>query len=73
MLNKKTLAFTLISRFNETRYIFWQETCKCKFRLYAIVCNNKKRSDKDKWRCESKELIGKAICDEGFIWNPSTL
>ena len=23
-----------------------------------------------KRRCECKELIGKEICDKGFIWNP---
>ena len=26
---------------NETRFIEWNETCKCKYRLHAIVCNNK--------------------------------
>ena len=30
-----------MSRANETRFIEWHETCKCKCRLYAIVCNNK--------------------------------
>ena len=29
-------------------------------------------SNKDKCRCECKELISKGICDKGFIWNPST-
>ena len=32
-------VFNLISRTNETRYIKWQETCKCIYRLDAIVCN----------------------------------
>ena len=27
--------------------------------------------NKDKCRCECKELIDKGICDTGFIWNPS--
>ena len=31
----------------------------------AIVCN-----DKQCW-CECKELIDKAVCDKGYIWNPS--
>ena len=47
------------------------ETCKCKCRLDAIVCNNKKRLNKNKCRCECKELIDLGICDKGFIWNPS--
>ena len=35
------------------------------------VCNNKQRWNEEKCRCECKELIGKAMCDKGFIWNPS--
>ena len=34
-------VFNLMSRTNETRHIKWQETCKCKWRLDAIFCNNK--------------------------------
>ena len=36
-------VFNLMSRTNETRHIKWHETCKCKFRLNASVCNNKQR------------------------------
>ena len=32
-----------MSRTTETRHINWHETCKCTFRLDAIVCNNKQR------------------------------
>ena len=60
-----------MSRTNETRYIKWQETCKCKCRLDESVCNNKQRWNKDKCRCECKESIDKEICDKGFIWNSS--
>ena len=35
-----------MSRTNETRFIEWHETCKCKCRLNAIVCNNKQRWNK---------------------------
>ena len=63
-------VFNLISRTNETRYIEWHKTCKCK-RLDASVCNNKQRWNEDKCRCECKELIDKGIWDRGFIWNPS--
>ena len=34
-------VFNLMSRTNETRYIKWHETCKCKCRLDVSVCNNK--------------------------------
>ena len=59
---------------NEKRHVEWHESCKCKFRLDASVCNNKQRWDVDKCRCESREeLIDKGRCDEGFIWNLSNL
>ena len=59
-------VFSLMSRTNETRHIKWHETCKCKCRLDASVCNNKQHWNNDKCRCECKELI-----DIGFVWNPS--
>ena len=59
------------SRTNKTRHINRHETCKCKCRLDASVCNNKQRWDGDKCRCECKELIDKGVCDKGYIWNPS--
>ena len=65
-------VFNLMSRTNETRYIKLHETCKCKCRLDASVCNNKQRWNEDKCRCECKELIDKGSCDKGFIWNPSS-
>ena len=37
---------------NQTRHIEWHETCKCKCRLDASVCNNKQRWNEDKCRCE---------------------
>ena len=60
-----------MSRTNETRQIEWHETWKCKCRLNSSACNNKQRSNKDKCRYESKELIDKGRCNIGFIWNPS--
>ena len=64
-------VFNLTSRTNETRHIKWHETCKCKCRLDASVCNNKQRWNDDKCRCECKELIDKGVCDKGYAWNPS--
>ena len=40
-------------------------------RLNGIICNSKQRWNKDKCRCECKELIDKGVCGKGFIWNPS--
>ena len=55
-----------MSRTNETRHIKWHETCKCKCRLDASVCNNKQRWNDDKCRCKCKELIDKGVCDKGY-------
>ena len=35
-------VFNLMSRTSETRHVKWHETYKCKCRLDASVCNNKK-------------------------------
>ena len=67
--NKNVKVFNQISRTNKASYVYWHETCKCKYRLNASVCDNKQRWNKDKCRCECKELIDKGRCDEGFIWN----
>ena len=56
----------MIYRFTES-----DETCKCKCRLDAIVCDNKQSWYKDKCRCECKELIDKGEYDRGYIWNSS--
>ena len=45
-LNVKVL--NLMSRTNKTKHIKWHETCKCKCRLDASVCNNKQRWNDDK-------------------------
>ena len=39
----KNTNVKVLSRTNETRYIKWHKTCKCKCRLDASICNNKQR------------------------------
>ena len=39
--NLNVKVFNLMSRTTETRHVKWHETCKCKCRLDASVCNNK--------------------------------
>ena len=65
--NLNVKVFNLMSRTKETRHIKWHETCKCKCRLDASVCNNKERGNGDKCSCECKELIDKGVCDKGSI------
>ena len=54
--NVNVKVFNLMSNNNETKYMKWHETCKCICRLDKIICDNKQRWNKDKCRCECKEL-----------------
>ena len=69
--NLNVKVFNLMSRTNDTRSIEWHETCKCIRRSNKISYNNKQRWNKEKCRCECKELIDKRVCDKGFIFNSS--
>ena len=42
---------------NQTRYVEWYETCKCKCRLDLSVCSNKQRWHEDKCWCECREEL----------------
>ena len=52
--NLNVKLFNLMSRSNETIFIEWLKTCKCKCRLDATFCNNKQRWNKNKCRCKLK-------------------
>ena len=65
--NLNVKVFNLMSKTNEARHIEWHETCKCECKFGANVCNNKQRLNKNKCRCECKELIDKKACNKGFI------
>ena len=54
--NKNVKVSNLMSKTNETRHTKWHETCKCKCRLDASVCNNKQRWNKDICRFECKNF-----------------
>ena len=41
-------------RINETRHVFYHETCICKCRLDLSVCNDKQFWNNDECRCECK-------------------
>ena len=38
-----------------------------------VLINKDGIKNKNKCRCECKELIDKGICDKEFIWNPSNV
>ena len=60
-----------MSRTNETHHMSRQETCSCKCRSNASVCNDKHHCNNDKCRCKCKESSDKGRCDDRFIWKPS--
>ena len=53
-----------MSKASETRHIKQNETCKCKCRLDAGVCDIKQRWNDDKCLCECKEMVDKGVSDE---------
>ena len=59
-----------MSRTNEARHVEWHESCRCKCRLDASVCNNKQKWNEDKNRCESKKVSDQGRWDKGFNSNP---
>ena len=59
--NLNVKVFNLISLTNGTRHIKWHEICTCICRLHGIIYNSKQRWNKDKCRCEFKELIDKGV------------
>ena len=71
LLKKSMLKYLIYCQELMTQDIKLHETCKCKCRLDASVCNKKQLWNKEKCRCDCEELIGKGICDKRFIWNRS--
>ena len=49
--NINVKVFNLMSRTNETRHTKLYESCKCKCRLDASVCDSKQRWNNDKCKC----------------------
>ena len=43
-------VFDLMSWKNKTKQIKWNESCKCECRLDPIICNNKQKWNKEKYR-----------------------
>ena len=56
----------LISKKNVLKNITFHKICKCNCLLNEKVCNNKKRWNEDKSRCECLEI---KECDNNSIWN----
>ena len=60
-------------RLNETRNVWWHESCICVCRLDSSVCNNKQIWNSNTCRCDCNEDFADIIsCDKGYMWNPST-
>ena len=59
--NINVKVFNLMLWSNQSKHIEWHETCKCKSRLDASVCNNKQRWNEDKCRCECREELSDKV------------
>ena len=55
--NINVRVFKLIWRIDKTRHLKWYETCICKCRLDASICNNTRRWNEDECRYKCKESI----------------
>ena len=69
--NMSLKVFNLMTWNNSKTQIKLHESCKCECKLNSSACNNKQRWNKDKCRCEYKELVNKQGCEKGFFWNSS--
>ena len=59
-------------RLNETRKVFWHESCKCVCQLNSSVCNSKQIWNSDTCRCDyNEDFAGIISCDKRYTWNPS--
>ena len=66
-------VYNFLMRLNETRNVFWHESCKCVCKLNSSVCNNKQIWNDDTCRCDCNEdFAGIINCTKGYMWNPST-
>ena len=52
-------VYNFLMRLNETRYVLWQESCKCVCKLNSSVCNNKQIWNGD--TCDCNEDFAGAV------------
>ena len=71
--NVNMKVYNFLVRLNETRNVFWHESCNCVCRLNSSVCNSKQIGNSDTCRCDCNEYSAGIInCTKGYMWNPST-
>ena len=64
-------VYNFLMMLNETRNVFWHESCKCICKLNSSVCYRKQIWNGDTCRCDCNEdFVG--IINKGYTWNPST-
>ena len=66
-------VYNFLTMSNETRYVLWDESCKCVCKLNSSICNNKQIWNSDTCRCDCNEdFAGMINCAKDFTWNPCT-
>ena len=66
--NISVKVFNLITQQNETRQVFFHESCKCDCVMNETVCNNKQKWKSEECKCECLKI---EKCEDGFVWNVS--
>ena len=65
-------VYNFLMRLNETRSVFWHESCNFICKLNSSVCNNKQIWNSDTCKCEcDEEFVSIINCTKGYMWNPS--
>ena len=55
-------------RLSETRGVLWHESCKCVYKLYSSVCNNKQICNSHTCKCDCNEDFASIInCTKGYM------
>ena len=65
--NMNIKVINLMSGINETRFIVQHDSCECKCGLNGSVCNSKQKSNREKCRCECKELDNWSFCQKDYM------
>ena len=69
-VNMKVCNFLM--RLNETRNVFWQESCKCVCRFDSSVYYSKQLWNSNTCSDCNEDFAGIMSCNKGYMWNPST-
>ena len=65
-------VFNTVTRINEWKTLRKHISCKCKCKFDGRKCDSNQKWSNKKFRCECINLIKHHVCENDYIWNPST-